>query len=137
MNIRNNILAVAILICIALIVTSCTRQHKPLTYHSSDGKKSYGPPPHAPAHGYRRKHQHGVELVYDSKMGVYVIVGFPNHYYYNDHYFRLGNDTWEISAHIKGPWIVASEDVLPSGLKSKGIGKVKAKGKHKVKKYNK
>jgi hypothetical protein len=132
-NIKDNILLVAIFICVCLIITSCARHHHPLSYSSSNSKKSYGPPPHAPAHGYRRKHQHGVELVYNSKLGVYVVVGFPNHYYCKDHYFRLSSENWEISTHIKGPWIVASVDLLPSGLKLKGKGK--AKGKNKVKKH--
>jgi len=29
-----------------------------------------GPPPHAPAHGYRHKHRRGPELVYDGRLGV-------------------------------------------------------------------
>jgi hypothetical protein len=135
MNIRNNISLVVIFICVCLIIASCSRHHQPLPYSSSNSKKSYGPPPHAPAHGYRRKHQHGVELVYNSGLGVYVVVGFPNHYYSEAHYFRLSGENWEISTHIKGPWIVSSVDVLPLGLKVKGKKKAKGKYKHKIKKH--
>lgn len=130
MNIKNNILLVAIFFCVCFTLTSCARHHHPSFYSTSKSKKGNGPPPHAPAHGYRHKHQHGVELVYNSELGVYVVIGFPNHYFCRDHYFRLGGENWEISTHIKGPWIVAANDV-PSGLKLKG--KKKAKGKHKVK----
>lgn len=133
MNIKNNTLLITILICVSLILASCALHHPSPSSHSSDNKLSYGPPPHAPAHGYRRKHQHGIELVYNSGLGVYVIVGFPNHYYCEDHYFRLSGDQWEISPHIKGPWILASDEVLPYGLKVKGKGK--AKGKSKIKKH--
>lgn len=133
MNIKNNTLLITILICASLILASCALHHPSPFYHSSDNKPSYGPPPHAPAHGYRRKHQHGVELVYNSGLGVYVIVGFPNHYYCEDHYFRLSGYQWEISSHIKGPWILAPDEVLPYGLKVKEKGK--AKGESKIKKH--
>ena len=47
---------------ILLMTASCSRygvRHQPTV---SRGK---GPPAHAPAHGYRRKHAAGMELVYD------------------------------------------------------------------------
>jgi hypothetical protein len=132
-KIKDSIVSVAIFFCICFTLTSCAQHHHPGFYSTSKSKKGKGPPPHAPAHGHRRKHQHGVELVYNSGLGVYVVVGFSNHYYSEDHYFRLSGENWEISTHIKGPWIVSSIDVLPSGLKVKG--KKKAKGKHKVKKH--
>ena len=131
MKIKGTIVLVMIFLCTCLTATSCSQNHHLGVYSTSKNKKGNGPPPHAPAHGYRHKHQHGVELVYNSELGVYVVVGFPDHYFYEDHYFRLGGEDWEISMHIEGPWIVATEDVLPSGLKFKGKGK--AKGKHKVK----
>lgn len=131
MNIKYNIVFFAIFLCVFFTLTSCTRHHHPASYSTSKSKKSNGPPPHAPAHGYRHKHQHGVELVYNSELGVYVVIGFPDHYFCQDHYFRLAGENWEISTHITGPWIVAENNVLPAGLKVKG--KKKAKGKHKVK----
>src|SRR5262245_650986 len=49
-----------------------------------------GPPPWAPAHGYRHKqhrayqsHEGSVELVFDSGIGVYAVVGFPNYYWWD------------------------------------------------------
>lgn len=89
------------------------------------GNAGYGPPPHAPAHGYRHKHQ-GAELIFDSGMGVYVVAGYPKHYFYNDSYYRLNDDIWEISISIGGPWVVIMDDDLPPGLR-----KIK---KHKKKK---
>ena len=59
-----------------------------------------GPPPHAPAHGYRRKQhieQQDVELVFDSGLGVYVVVGFPGVYFHADHYFRYAGTSWQVS----------------------------------------
>lgn len=130
MKIKDTIALGMIFLCVCFIATSCS-QHQPAGVCSTS--KVNGPPPHAPAHGYRHKHQHGVELVYNAELGVYVVIGFPNHYFYEGHYFRRDGEAWEISMHIKGPWIIAAHDVLPSGLKLKGEGKGKAKGKHKVK----
>src|SRR5262245_11687981 len=51
---------------------------------------AHGPPPWAPAHGHRRHHQRAyqhrdatVDMVFDSGLGVYVVVGLPNYYYWN------------------------------------------------------
>lgn len=133
MKIKDKIVRGMIFICVCSIAASCSHNKDAGVYSTSKTREGNGPPPHAPAHGYRHKHQQGVELVYDSELGVYVVIGFPNHYFYEGHYFRLGGEDWEISMHIEGPWIVAANDVLPSGLKFKGKGKGKAKGKHKVK----
>ena len=89
------------------------------------GKPGGGPPPHAPAHGYRHKYQ-GVELDYDSRRSVYVVVGFPSHYYYTGYFYRFQSDQWELSADIRGPWKSASQESLPPGLLR---AKEKAKGK--------
>ena len=86
-----------------------------------------GPPPHAPAHGYRHKHQ-GVELAYDSGLGVYVAVELPNHFYLKGHYYRHRETHWEIGVHVDGPWEVVAEESLPKGLRGKK-GKGKPKGR--------
>lgn len=85
-----------------------------------------GPPPHAPAHGYRRKHQGGghddhpeVELVFDSGLGVYVVVGLPGVYFYADHYFRFVDAGWQISVRPDSGWDFAAQDRVPPGLKKK------------------
>ena len=120
---------------ILLMTTSCSRHS---VYHRPTVTKS-GPPAHAPAHGYRRKHVHGMELVFDSGRGVYVVVGLSDHYYHDGHFFRLRGDIWEMSPKPDGHWKVVSDKSLPMGLqakdKSSGNGKGKshgkAKGKHK------
>jgi len=87
-----------------------------------------GPPPHAPAHGYRHKHrEHGVELVYDSGLGVYVVVELADHFYFKGHYYRHGEIQWEIGVHVDGPWEVVAEESLPKGLRGKKRGKGKPK----------
>lgn len=62
---------------------------------------THGPSPHAPAHGYRAETPDGVELVFRSDLYVYVLVG---------------------------AWKTISKSKLPSGLRSEGKVKGKAKG---------
>lgn len=82
----------------------------------------YGPPPHAPAHGYRDKHRHGQRLVFDAALGVYVVAGLPYHYFHDGHYYRFHGGIWEASVHPKGPWRHISKKRLPPGLRKKGPG---------------
>lgn len=114
-------LSAVVLVCAMLMLVSCTS----IKVGAGSGRK-HGPPPHAPAHGYRHKH-HGVELVFDSEWGVYVVVDFPSHYYCKGHYYRLRESRWVRSVHIDGPWKSVSEKSLPPGLRNKEKGKGKSK----------
>ena len=127
------ILSVVILICMSLMLVSCRNFSigtRPARRYESRPVLKPGPPPHAPAHGYRRKYQ-GVELVYDSGRGIYVVIGFPNHYYFKGHYYRLGEVEWEVGVILEGPWKVISYDELPKGLRMDKKGRGKARGKSK------
>jgi hypothetical protein len=89
--------------------------------------RGHGPPPHAPAHGYRRKHHDAhhagdLELVFDSGLGVYVVIGFPSHYWLDGTYYRERAGSFEIAASIDGPWST-SRTALPPGLAGKAKGK--------------
>jgi hypothetical protein len=77
--------------------------------------KHKGPPPHAPAHGYRRKHApDGVELAYDDDLDVYVAVGHSGVYWHGDRYFCWRDGGWRVSAKVDGVWVsVASQEVPP------------------------
>ena len=66
--------------------------------------------------------------MFDSGLGVYVVVGIPDLYFFSDHYFRLGDAGWQISLHHDSGWTLAAQSQVPDGLwKSKGNGK-NAKG---------
>jgi len=124
---KSKFLSVVVLACATLMLVSC----ESFSIGAGSGRRHrHGPPPHAPAHGYRQKHQ-GVELVYDSGRGVYVVVGLPHHYYFKGHYYRLREIQWEVGVHAEGPWEFVSEGSLPPGLRAKERGKGKAKGKPK------
>ncbi len=86
-----------------------------------------GPPPHAPAHGYRHKHGDGHDLEYDSEIGVYIVVRIPDTYYRDDLYIRMSSDgRWIVSARLDGGWRPADRDEVPYKLKEH-----KGKNKHK------
>ena len=129
---------VVILAIVLVMATSCSRHR---TCHEPIVIKKSGPPAHAPAHGYRRKHMHmhGVELVFDSGRGVYVVVGLSNHYYHDGYFYRLRGSIWETCPKPDGHWKVVSDKSLPIGLQvkaksngnSRGKSHGKAKGKHK------
>jgi hypothetical protein len=93
---------------------------------SNDG---YGPPPHAPAHGYRNQHQ-GHVVRYDASLGVYVVLGLPNYYYNNNVYYRYDRDDWYYSHSLDRDWRHCDERNLPPGLakKYKARKKYKKKG---------
>lgn len=128
MTTRRLVLLAAIVLCMVFALTSCSRT---VVHHRHGGpsatvvsSKKGGPPPHAPAHGYRHKHADGVELVYTKSLGVYVVQGYDNCYFYEDRYYRSGGSSWEISVHIGGPWQPVKTSKLPPGLRStKGHGK--------------
>jgi len=104
----------------------------------------HGPPPHAPAHGYRCKHRHGhddVELVYDSSIQVYVVAGRSGHYFLDGYYFRVTDGGWYSCKSVSGPWVRCSSERVPPGLAKRYArhedndkGKGKAHGSDKGKK---
>jgi hypothetical protein len=79
-------------------------------------KKRHGPPPHAPAHGYRHKHG-DVVLVFDSALEVYAVHGHAHHYFHGKHYYRSTNSGWEMTTHFGKRWKPCSTKKLPKGLR--------------------
>jgi hypothetical protein len=94
-----------------------------------------GPPPHAPAHGHRHKHKSGLELVFDSKLGAYVVIKYSKIYYSDGYYLRYSKGVWRISSNHDGPWKKAKKRDVPSGLKKKHKSKDKKKHKKGKKQY--
>lgn len=78
-----------------------------------------GPPPHAPAHGYRHKHPSGAELRFDSQLGVYIVVGHTDVYFHDGWFLRIRGDGWQASATLAGPWKPKAVGSLPPGLRTK------------------
>jgi hypothetical protein len=101
----------------------------PVTSPSTGPGRGHGPPPHAPAHGYRAKTHQDIAIRWDSGLGVYVVIDLPSTYYLEGHYYRYDADAWGMSVDIHGSWRAVSEKDLPPGLKSKDKGKGKSKPK--------
>lgn len=77
-----------------------------------------GPPPHAPAHGYRHKHHDGHDLEYDTELGVYIVLRVPDTYFNDTVYIRISSDgRWLVSGSIDGGWRIAAGDEIPYKLK--------------------
>jgi hypothetical protein len=119
---------------LAFAATGCVHE----VHHHHDKPKAHrgGPPPWAPAHGYRHKHHdHGVELVFDTDLGVYIVVGHPGIYFRADAYYCLIDGEWRRGPRWNGPWGYAVVDDLPPGLRKKyakgSHGKGKGHGKKK------
>lgn len=85
-------------------------------HQSSSSTRGGGPPPWAPAHGYRTKHPSGVDLVFDSGLGVYVVVDLPGVYFHGDRFYRQANGGWGIAGGPGGPWVAVAERDIPPGL---------------------
>ena len=126
MTFKNIATLVVTSVCALFVAASCSSTD---VYHSPGRRVGHGPPAHAPAHGHRRKHVAGVELVFDTGLGVYVVVGHPDHYYHEGYFYRLTGSVWEMSLKIDGGWAFTSGKPLPPGLRAKGNGKLKHRGK--------
>jgi hypothetical protein len=113
-----------------LALAGCVHVHE----HDHGHKGKGGPPPWAPAHGYRHKH-HGPDLVFDAHLGVYVVVGHPHVYFHDGHYFRRAHSRWERCRDWKqAKWKIVEVGRVPGPLAehyaAKGKpGKGKGRGK--------
>ncbi|MGE5295404.1 MAG: hypothetical protein ACM3VT_11305 [Solirubrobacterales bacterium] len=88
---------------------------------------SGGPPAHAPAHGYRRQHICGFELVFDVGLGLYVAVGMTDVYYHEGHFYRCRNGVWEISIGAV-TWEPVVIEKMPGSLQIKAKSMIKLNG---------
>jgi hypothetical protein len=114
------------LLLVSIVLTCMLASCETVSVHRFPGsgqRVGHGPPAHAPAHGYRRKHVDGLELVYDSTYGVYMIVGIPDHYYWDGHFYRIYGGIWEVSFRVDADWAPATTVSLPPGLQKKAQGK--------------
>jgi hypothetical protein len=121
------------LLALALLLPACVHHHHHHRTAPAQAKvkhaKKGGPPPWAPAHGYRHKHHDGVELVFDGKLGVYVVLGHDHHFFHGDRFYRQHDGKWLVSAQFHGPWVTLAVTDLPSGLRVTRHKKHKHRGR--------
>jgi hypothetical protein len=116
----------AALIFGGLFLAACSSTPPPSKTVVVTKTKVVGPPPHAPAHGYRHKHADGVVLVYDAGMKVYLVTSASDRYYWKGNYYRRRGGQWQLSTSLQGPWKVASKSKLPAGFKKSKKQKVRS-----------
>ena len=116
-------------VLVSLLVTAVTLSGCLVVPVSQSSHKGHGPPPHAPAHGYRHHHQ-GAKLAFDSKLGVYVVAGHVDRFYSDGHFLRLHAGSWQVSASLRGPWSPYPSGSVPRGLRSSHPSNAK-RSKHK------
>lgn len=110
---------IALLITAALLTLSLSGCVNRASVAYGDGGRDYrgGPPPHAPAHGYRAKYRHH-NMVYDSRLGAYVVLGYDDHYYNDGWYFRYYDGFWQINADLRDrDWRDVDYYRVPEGLR--------------------
>ncbi len=137
--------AVPLLVCaFALAASGClyTRPADPYPRQRAPRTHRTGPPPHAPAHGYRYKHRHdGVPLRYHRDLDVYVVVGHAGHYFDGRRFYRRGYGAWEASPRFRRGWRSVYYADLPYGLSELAYrdyyGKTKYKSGKKYKSHKK
>jgi hypothetical protein len=129
MNLSKFAIGVAV-VAMVCAVSACKSRVRYASTGTTVSGKAPGPPPHAPAHGYRHKQANGAVLVYESKLGLYVVSGRNNYYYNNKSYYRSTSSGWQVAVKLDGPWKSVSTKKIPRGLqKNPGKNKGKNKGK--------
>jgi len=77
-----------------------------------------GPPPHAVAHGHRRKHPvDRVEIEFDRDIDLYVVVGHSAIYWDGKRYIRWRDGRWTVAGRIGGGWASVTFDDVPQNLR--------------------
>ena len=116
------------LVCAVGLLTSCIHVVSPGRGYGAPAdvrRAEHGPPPHAPAHGYRHKlhGRGGARVAFDSGIGVYVVVGHTDLFFWNDYFYRWHDGGWQTSARRNGGWASIGSGKLPGRLARKHAGK--------------
>ena len=115
MKIQTTLLLLPLALLMGCVGSTAVRYDSHPHYEYSDVYYRTGPPPYAPAHGYRH-HYHNHDMIYDSGIRAYIIVGMPDYYYDNGFYFRYSDYGWQISGSLSDGWKVTDERRVPKKL---------------------
>lgn len=119
------LLVIATLVVTIAVLSGC--HHIRVPHHPLNPVRLLsGPPPHAPAHGYRHRH-HDHDMEYDGGLGAYLLIGRPGIFFHDNLFWRLHEGIWQSTRALAEPWrIVEHIDRVPHGLvkrHGKGHGK--------------
>jgi len=101
--------------CLAL--AACTG---PMVIDDGGPGRGHGPPPHAPAHGYRAQTAHGLAVTFDVDLGAYRVVGHPGLFWHRGRYLRNRGGQWQGSPEPGGHWRPVPPGQVPPGLRRRG-----------------
>jgi hypothetical protein len=94
-----------------LVLAACVHVHEPAPVAARRG-----PPAHAAAHGYRAQRAN-VELRYDAHLGVYVVLGRPDHFFDGEQFYRRVASHWERCTSFEdGDWRKVAASAVPVRL---------------------
>ena len=119
------LLAIVLLAGAFALLTACAHfdhTYRANRHHKAGGAHAgHGPPPHAPAHGYRHKlhHHGGLQIAFDSGLGVYAVVNHPDLFFWEDQFYRLSDRAWHVSAYLDHGWVSIGTSRLPRHLAKK------------------
>ncbi len=86
------------------------------------------PPAHAPARGYRNKHEKhhehdphheragGFEIVLDSELGIHVVIGLPGVFFHEGRFYRRVDGSWQVGARADGAWSPTAAGSVPHAV---------------------
>jgi hypothetical protein len=135
MKIQMTLVALPLALLMGCVGSTAVRYDSHPRYEHADVYYRTGPPPYAPAHGYRH-HYHNHDMIYDSGIRAYIIVGMPDYYYDNGFYFRYSNIGWQFSGSLNDGWKATDERRVPKTLWNKRSKKQYYDNDQRGKSYN-
>ena len=72
--------------------------------------------PSAPADGYRHTERGSPDMIYDSRLGLYVVLGYPDHFHDGERYYRRFDGRWQRSAQLHRGWAEVRLGDVPQAL---------------------
>ena len=122
-SVRRLVAAFVLLGAVGLL-SACVHIVSPGLSHSATAhhvRAGHGPPPHAPAHGYRHKLQDhgGGQIAFDSGIGVYSVVGHNDLFFWEGRFYRWLDGRWQTSTRRDRGWASVDSARLPGRLAQK------------------
>ena len=125
-------------VAIVCLTAACSSSPSPSNVYVAPQATAGGPPAHAPAHGYRNKEHKqrykGIDLVFDTGLGVYVVVDMSGYFFDNGSFYRYRDNNWEVSIDVDRGWTIVASKKVPHGLLASHHGKGHGSDKRKSKK---
>ncbi|MFQ5513028.1 MAG: hypothetical protein ACE5FG_01215 [Myxococcota bacterium] len=109
-----------LLLLLSPAVSGCVViDRRPVHVHTAKSHE-HDPPHHAPAHGHRHKHHaHGVEMVFDPGIEIFVVLGHDHLYFDGGRFLRHRKGHWYVSSELEAEWRVVSADEVPKKLRKR------------------